>query len=95
MNITNIRVRRIYTMGRLRAMVSITLDCGLAIHDIRVIEGPHRLFIAMPSRKDSNGNFRDIIHPISTEVRAELEDIILTAYAGCIADEPDLNNKDT
>jgi len=60
--------------------VSITLDGDFAVHDVKVIEGPQRLFVAMPSRKDENGVFRDIVHPITSEARAELEERILEAY---------------
>lgn len=80
MNITDIRIRRIYQEGRLRALVSITVDGDLAVHDIKVIEGPDRLFVAMPSRKDDNGIFRDIVHPITTKARSVVENQIITAY---------------
>ena len=80
MNITDIRIRRTYTEGRLRALVSITLDGDFAVHDVKVIEGPQRLFVAMPSRKDESGAFRDIVHPITSEARTELEESILEAY---------------
>ena len=80
MNITDIRIRKTYTENRLRALVSITVDYDLAVHDIKVIEGPERLFVAMPSRKDENGSFRDIAHPITTAARRQLEDAILSAY---------------
>lgn len=80
MNITDIRIRRTYQDNRLRALVSITVDGDLAVHDIKVIEGPERLFVAMPSRKDDNGVFRDIVHPISSEARAVIESEILAAY---------------
>lgn len=80
MNITDIRVRRLLTDGRLRAIVSITLDDMLAIHDIKVIEGPSRLFVAMPSRKEEGNNFRDIVHPISPDTRKQLEDAVIEEY---------------
>ena len=80
MNITDIRVRRTYQDTRLKALVSVTIDGDLAVHDIKVIEGPERLFIAMPSRKDDNGVFRDIAHPITPQARAALESTILAAY---------------
>lgn len=80
MIITDIRIRRTYQNTRLRALVSITVDGDLAVHDIKVIEGPDRLFVAMPSRKDDNGVFRDIVHPITSEARAVMENDILTAY---------------
>lgn len=80
MNITEIKVRRIYNEGRLRALVSVTIDNDIAVHDIKVIEGPERFFVAMPSRKDENGTFRDIVHPISVEARKQLEDAVLKEY---------------
>lgn len=80
MQITDIKIRRIYQDNRLRALVSITLDGELAVHDIKVIEGPERLFVAMPSRKDDNGVFRDIVHPIASDVRQRIETQILDAY---------------
>ncbi len=80
MTITDIRIRRLLTEGRLRAVVSVTLDNELAVHDIKVIEGPERLFVAMPSRREENGTFRDIVHPISLEARHRLESAILDAY---------------
>lgn len=80
MNITDIRIRRTYQDTRLKALVSVTVDHDLAVHDIKVIEGPERLFVAMPSRKDDNGVFRDITHPITPEARHQLEDAILEAY---------------
>ena len=63
MTITDIRIRKTYDDARLKALVSVTIDGDLAVHDIKVIEGPERLFVAMPSRKDENGTFRDIAHP--------------------------------
>lgn len=80
LNITDIRIRRTYQDMRLKALVSITVDGDLAVHDIKVIEGPERLFVAMPSRKDENGVFRDIVHPITPEARQVIEQKILTAY---------------
>ena len=80
MNITDIRIRRTYQDARLRAVVSVTIDNDLAIHDIKVIEGPQRLFVAMPSRRDEGGVYRDIAHPISPQARKELEDAVLSRY---------------
>ncbi len=80
MEISDIRIRKFYEENRLKALVSVTLAGEIAIHDIKVIQGPQRLFVAMPSRKDENGMFRDIIHPISQEARAQLEDAVLEAY---------------
>ena len=80
MEITDIRIRKLYDESRLKALVSVTLEQELAIHDIKIIQGPQRLFVAMPSRKDENGLFRDIIHPITQELRAQMEEAILWEY---------------
>jgi len=81
MEITDVRVRRIAKEGKMKAVVSITIDDELVIHDIKVIEGDKGLFIAMPSRKASDGEYRDIAHPINTETRQKLQSLILDAYA--------------
>jgi len=89
MTISDIKIRKTYTEGKLRALVSITVDDCLAIHDIKVIAGTDRLFLAMPSRREKDGSFRDIIHPISGETREMMERIILEAYHAFEANEPD------
>ena len=80
MNITDIKIRKIIPDGRLRAIISITIDDMLAIHDIKVVQEDERLFVAMPSRKDENGVFRDVVHPISPDARQLIEGQILDAY---------------
>jgi len=80
MNITEIKIRRTYNEGRLRALVSITINSDLAIHDLKIIEGPERFFIAMPSRHEESGVFRDVVHPITAKARQEMESRILAAY---------------
>ena len=80
MNITQIKINRTQDSGRMRAVVSVTFDHQIVVHDIKVIDGPERLFLAMPSRKAADGTFRDIVHPISAEARAMLEDAILEKY---------------
>ncbi|MDR0983435.1 MAG: septation regulator SpoVG [Ruminococcus sp.] len=85
MTISDIKIRKIITEGRLRAVVSITIDNALAVHDIKVVQGEQRLFVAMPSRKDENHIFRDIVHPISPEARNSIETQILEAYQRQIA----------
>lgn len=80
MEITDVKIRKIMSEGRLRAVVSLTLDDMLAVHDIKVVQGDERLFVAMPSRKDENGVFRDIVHPISPSARKLFEESILEAY---------------
>lgn len=81
MNITDIRVRRIEKEGKMRAIVSITIDEEFVVHDIKVIEGEKGLFIAMPSRMASDGEYRDIAHPINSTTRERLQGMILEAYA--------------
>ena len=79
MQITDIRVRTVDSEGKMRAVVSITIDSVFVIHDIKVIEGEKGMFIAMPSRKAADGEYRDIAHPINTETR-ELQKMILDKY---------------
>lgn len=80
MEITDVKIRKIMSEGRLRAVVSVTIDDMFAVHDIKVVQGDERLFVAMPSRKDENGIFRDIVHPISASARKLFEESILDAY---------------
>lgn len=80
MEITDVKIRKIMIEGRLRAIVSVTIDDMFAVHDIKVVQGEERLFVAMPSRKDENGIFRDIVHPISPYSRKLFEETILEAY---------------
>lgn len=80
MTITGIKVRKLIPEGRLKGVISVTFDNSFAVHDIKVVQGDDRLFVAMPSRRDDNGVFRDIVHPISSEVREKMEGEILEAY---------------
>ena len=80
MNITDVRVRKVAKEGKMKAVVSITIDDEFAIHDIKVIEGEKGLFIAMPSRKTTDGEYRDIAHPINSETRDRIQKLILEKY---------------
>ena len=81
MNITDVRVRLVAKEdSKLKAVASITLDNAIAIHDIKIVEGNDGCFIAMPSRKTGEGEYRDIAHPINAEARAQLIEIVLKAY---------------
>ncbi len=80
MVVTDVRVRRITQEGKMRAIVSITLDDNFAVHDVRVIEGSNGLFVAMPSKRNPNGDFRDIAHPINANTRGEIQRAVLEAY---------------
>lgn len=89
MNITDVRVRRMGKEGKMKAVVSITIDEAFVVHDIKVIEGEKGLFIAMPSRKASDGEYRDIAHPINSETREKIQKIILESYEKVLAEEPE------
>lgn len=80
MNITDVRVRKISKEGKMKAVVSVTVDDEFVVHDIKVIEGDKGLFIAMPSRRSSDGEYRDVAHPINTSTRERLQAVILEAY---------------
>ena len=89
MQITDVRVRRIEKEGKMKAIVSITLDNEFVIHDIKVIEGEKGLFIAMPSKKAADGEYRDIAHPINSYTREVVQKIILESYEKALL-EPDV-----
>ena len=80
MQVTDIRVRGVEKEGKMKAVVSITIDNEFVVHDIKVIQGDKGLFIAMPSRKAADGEYRDIAHPINTETRERLQRMILEKY---------------
>ena len=82
MNITDVRVRKVAKEGKMKAVVSITIDDEFVVHDIKVIEGEKGLFIAMPSRKATDGEYRDIAHPINSATRDRIQTIILDKYPG-------------
>lgn len=86
MTITDVRVRKVAKDGKMKAVVSITLDGEFVVHDIKVIEGEKGLFIAMPSRKVSDGEYRDIAHPINSETREHIQNLILEAYEKAAAE---------
>ena len=88
MQITDVRVRKIKKEEKMRAIVSITLDDEFVIHDIKVIEGDKGLFIAMPSKKATDGEYRDIAHPINSSTRERIQDTILNSYRKSLL-EPD------
>ena len=80
MKITDVRIRRIASSGKKKAVASITIDGVFVVHDIKVIEGEKGLFVAMPSKKTADGEYRDIAHPINTETRSMMEEMILQKY---------------
>lgn len=87
MQITAVRIRKISKEGKMKAVVSITLDDVFVVHDIKVIEGEKGLFIAMPSRRAGDGEYRDIAHPINSETREMIQSIILEKYEEVLQEE--------
>lgn len=80
MEITDVKLRKVVTEGRMRAIASITFDHEFVVHDIRVIDGNSGMFVAMPSKRTPDGEFRDIAHPISSQTRQKIQDAILEQY---------------
>ncbi len=87
MEITDIRLKKVAKEGKMKAIVSITLDNEFAVHDIKVIEGEKGLFIAMPSRKAADGDYRDIAHPINQSTRERIQSLILAEYEKALLEE--------
>ncbi len=92
MEITDVRVRKVTKEGKMKAVVSITIDDEFVVHDIKVIEGEKGLFIAMPSRKASDGEYRDIAHPINSNTREKIQSLILEKYEEVMAEDAVANN---
>lgn len=87
MEITDIRIKKVASEGKMKAVASVTFDNAFAVHDVKVIEGPEKLFVAMPSRRTPDGEYRDIAHPINSDMRNMLESKVLAAY-DALEDEP-------
>ena len=87
MQITDVRIRRVEKEGKMKAVVSITIDEEFVVHDIKIIEGEKGLFIAMPSRKAADGEYRDIAHPINSGTRERIQKLILKKYEETLAAE--------
>ena len=87
MEITDIRIKKVASEGKMKAVASVTFDNAFAVHDVKVIEGPEKLFVAMPSRRTPDGEYREIAHPINSDMRNMLESKVLAAY-DAIEDEP-------
>jgi stage V sporulation protein G len=80
MDITDVRIRKVNAEGKMKAVVSVTIDNAFVVHDVKVVEGTNGLFVAMPSRKTPEGEFRDIAHPISSAAREIIQTAVLKAY---------------
>lgn len=87
MNITDVRIRKVEKEGKMKAVVSITIDNEFAVHDIKIIEGEKGLFIAMPSRRNAEGEYRDVAHPINSDTRFQIQNLIMEKYHQEIAAE--------
>ena len=87
MKITDVRIRKIAKEGKMKAIVSITLDDEFVVHDIKVIEGEKGLFIAMPSRRTTTGEYKDIAHPINSQTREQIQEMILNEYQRALTEE--------
>lgn len=87
MNITDVRIRKVTDEGKMKAIVSVTFDDEFVVHDIKIIEGQNGLFVAMPSRKMNEGDFRDIAHPISSETRNRIKDAIFEQYEKVLSEQ--------
>ncbi|MGL5085072.1 MAG: septation regulator SpoVG [Clostridium sp.] len=87
MIITDVRIRKISAEGKMKAIISVTFDGEFVVHDIKVIEGQNGLFIAMPSRKTPDGEFKDIAHPINADTRDRIQTSILEAYEKAISED--------
>lgn len=89
MNITDVRIRKLKDDGKMKAVVSVTFEDAFVVHDIKIIEGQNGLFVAMPSRKVGEADYRDIAHPINSHMRNELQSTIFTAYENALLDQSD------
>ena len=94
MNITDVRIRKISDEGKMKAVVSITFDDEFVVHDIKVIEGQNGLFIAMPSRKVGEGDFRDIAHPLVSDTRNKIRDAIFAEYEKVLAEAAETDEEE-
>ncbi len=87
MEITDVRVKKVASDGKMKAIASVTFDDAFVVHDIKIIEGQEKLFIAMPSRRTLDNEFKDIAHPINSEMRDRLESAVINKYNEIIAEE--------
>ena len=95
MNITDVRIRKVTNEGKMKAIVSITFDEEFVVHDIKIIEGQNGLFIAMPSKKMDEGDFRDIAHPIRSETRNKIKDAVFAEYEKLLEEKGETDSPET
>lgn len=94
MNITDVRIRKLSEEGKMRAVVSVTFDNEFVVHDIKIIDGQNGLFIAMPSRKVDDGEFRDIAHPILSDTRNKIKEAIFAEYNKLLDQDDNIIDED-
>ena len=94
MQITDIKVRKLFDDGPMKAIVSVTFDGQLAVHDIKVINARDKFFIVMPSRKNPDDSYRDIVHPINAQFRGMLEDAVIASYEAALAEAAESANSE-
>lgn len=87
MNVTDVRIRKINLEGKMKAIVSVTIDDAFVVHDVKVVDGQNGLFVAMPSRKTPDGEFRDIAHPISQNARDIIQSKVLEKYQEALSEQ--------
>ena len=92
MEITDIRIKKVASEGKMKAVASVTFDNAFAVHDVKVIEGPEKLFVAMPSRRTPDGEYRDIAHPINSNTREKIQSLILEKYEEVMAEDAVADN---
>lgn len=95
MKITDVRIRKVTDEGKMKAIVSVTFDEEFVVHDIKIIEGQSGLFVAMPSRKITEGDFRDIAHPISSEGRNKIREAVFAEYEKILGEDDLLKTEST
>ncbi len=94
MKVTDVRIRKINNESKMKAIVSVTFDNEFVVHDIKIIEGQNGLFIAMPSRKMPDGEFRDIAHPINSETRNKIQEAVFVEYQKELEQEAQIKSED-
>ena len=89
MEVTEVKVRKVFSEGPMKAVVSITFDNELALHDVKIVSSGDKTFVVMPAKKNPNGEFRDIVHPINSRARVAIESAVISAYTKYIEENPD------
>lgn len=89
MKVTEVKIRKVFSEGPMKAVVSITFDNELALHDVKIVSSGGKTFVVMPAKKNPNGEFRDIVHPINSTARVSIEEAVISAYKKFLEENPD------